>query len=145
MKRMLINATQPEELRVALIDGQSIYDFDIEQLGQERKRSNIYKAKISRIEPSLGAAFIDFGDKKHGFLPIKELAPQLLKNKVGKIESGYFQVANGYDVTGYGAMFFAKNLMEKKFDGGYYTPSLLLGPNIVESLPGFSGIKFSNS
>ena len=58
MKRMLINATQPEELRVALIDGQSIYDFDIEQKGQERKRSNIYKARISRIEPSLGLSLI---------------------------------------------------------------------------------------
>ena len=84
MKRMLINATQPEELRVALIDGQSIYDFDLEQKGQERKRSNIYKAKISRIEQSLGAAFVDFGAEKHGFLPIKELAPQFLKNKQGK-------------------------------------------------------------
>ena len=84
MKRMLINATQPEELRVALIDGQSIYDFDIEQKGQERKRSNIYKARISRIEPSLGAAFVDFGAEKHGFLPVKELAPQFLKNKKGK-------------------------------------------------------------
>jgi len=72
MKRMLINATQPEELRVALIDGQSIYDFDIEQKGQERKRSNIYKARISRIEQSLGAAFVDFGFEKHGFLPVKE-------------------------------------------------------------------------
>jgi len=84
MKRMLINATQPEELRVALIDGQSIYDFDIEQKGQERKRSNIYKAKISRIEQSLGAAFVDYGAEKHGFLPVKELAPQFLKNKKGK-------------------------------------------------------------
>ena len=84
MKRMLINATQPEELRVALIDGQSIYDFDIEQKGQERKRSNIYKAKVSRIEQSLGAAFVDFGAEKHGFLPVKELAPQYLKNKRGK-------------------------------------------------------------
>ncbi len=84
MKRMLINATQPEELRVALIDGQSIYDFDIEQRGHERKRSNIYKAKVSRIEQSLGAAFVDFGAEKHGFLPIKELAPQFLKNKNGK-------------------------------------------------------------
>ena len=84
MKRMLINATQPEELRVALIDGQSIYDFDIEQKGQERKRSNIYKARISRIEPSLGAAFVDFGTEKHGFLPVKELAPQFVKNKKGK-------------------------------------------------------------
>jgi len=81
MKRMLINATQPEELRVALIDGQSIYDFDIEQQGQERKRSNIYKAKVSRIEPSLGAAFVDFGAEKHGFLPTKELAPSYLNNK----------------------------------------------------------------
>ena len=84
MKRMLINATQPEELRVALIDGQSIYDFDIEQRGQERKRSNIYKARVSRVEQSLGAAFVDFGAEKHGFLPIKELAPQYLKNKKGK-------------------------------------------------------------
>ena len=84
MKRMLINATQPEELRVALIDGQSIYDFDIEQKGQERKRSNIYKARISRIEQSLGAAFVDYGTEKHGFLPVKELAPQFLKNKKGK-------------------------------------------------------------
>jgi len=81
---MLINATQPEELRVALIDGQSIYDFDIEQRGQERKRSNIYKARVSRVEQSLGAAFVDFGAEKHGFLPIKELAPQYLKNKHGK-------------------------------------------------------------
>ena len=81
---MLINATQPEELRVALIDGQSIYDFDIEQRGQERKRSNIYKARVSRVEQSLGAAFVDFGAEKHGFLPVKELAPQYLKNKQGK-------------------------------------------------------------
>ena len=70
---MLINATQPEELRVALVDGQSIYDFDIEQVGQERKKSNIYKARVSRVEQSLGAAFVDFGSEKHGFLPIKEL------------------------------------------------------------------------
>ncbi len=84
MKRMLINATQPEELRVALIDGQSIYDFDIEQSGQERKRSNIYKARVSRVEQSLGAAFVEFGAEKHGFLPVKELAPQYLKNKQGK-------------------------------------------------------------
>jgi len=84
MKRMLINATQPEELRVAMVDGQSIYDFDIEQSGQERKKSNIYKARVSRIEQSLGAAFIDFGSEKHGFLPVKELAPSFLKSKVGK-------------------------------------------------------------
>ena len=81
---MLINATQPEELRVALIDGQSIYDFDLEQQGHERKRSNIYKAKISRVEQSLGAAFVDFGAEKHGFLPMKELAQPYLKGKQGK-------------------------------------------------------------
>ncbi len=80
MKRMLINATQPEELRVALVDGQILYDFDIEQIGKERKRSNIYKGKISRIEKSLGAAFVEFGSERHGFLPIKELAPQFFKN-----------------------------------------------------------------
>ena len=81
MKRMLINATQPEELRVALVDGQSIYDFDIEQVGQERKKSNIYKARVSRVEQSLGAAFVDFGSEKHGFLPIKELHPGFYKGK----------------------------------------------------------------
>ena len=84
MKRMLINATQPEELRVALVNGQSIYDLDIEQVGQERKRSNIYKGKVSRAEQSLGAAFVDFGSEKHGFLPVKELAPQYQKNKNGR-------------------------------------------------------------
>ena len=84
MKRMLINATQPEELRVALVDGQSIYDFDIEQVGQERKKSNIYKARVSRIEQSLGAAFVDFGSERHGFLPVKELAPNLHKDNKNK-------------------------------------------------------------
>ena len=79
MKRMLINATQPEELRVALVDGQILYDFDIEQIGKERKRSNIYKGRVSRIEKSLGAAFVEFGSEKHGFLPIKELAPHFFK------------------------------------------------------------------
>tara|TARA_Y100000768_G_scaffold67926_1_gene47603 strand:- start:26373 stop:28634 length:2262 start_codon:yes stop_codon:yes gene_type:complete len=81
MKRMLINATQPEELRVALVDGQSIYDFDLEQVGQERKKSNIYKARVSRIEQSLGAAFVDFGSERHGFLPVKELNPGLYQEK----------------------------------------------------------------
>tara|TARA_B100001146_G_scaffold224394_1_gene242146 strand:+ start:75 stop:2408 length:2334 start_codon:yes stop_codon:yes gene_type:complete len=78
MKRMLINATQPEELRLAMVDGQSLYDFDLEQLGHERKRANIYKARVSRVEQSLGAAFVDYGAEKHGFLPMKEIAPQYL-------------------------------------------------------------------
>ncbi|UXD87469.1 ribonuclease E [Thalassolituus hydrocarboniclasticus] len=74
MKRMLINATQPEELRVALVDGQKLYDLDIESGSREQKKSNVYKGKITRIEPSLEAAFVDFGAERHGFLPLKEIA-----------------------------------------------------------------------
>ncbi|SET48681.1 ribonuclease E [Thalassotalea agarivorans] len=74
MKRMLINATQSEELRVALVDGQQLYDLDIESPGHEQKKANIYKAKITRIEPSLEAAFVDYGAERHGFLPLKEIA-----------------------------------------------------------------------
>lgn len=74
MKRMLINATQKEELRVALVDGQRLYDLDIENPGHESKKANIYKGKITRIEPSLEAAFVDFGAERHGFLPLKEIA-----------------------------------------------------------------------
>lgn len=70
---MLINATQSEELRVALVDGQKLYDLDIESPGHEQKKSNIYKAKITRIEPSLEAAFVDYGADRHGFLPMKEI------------------------------------------------------------------------
>lgn len=74
MKRMLINATQQEELRVALVDGQRLYDLDIESPGHEQKKSNIYKGKITRVEPSLEAAFVDYGAERHGFLPLKEIA-----------------------------------------------------------------------
>ena len=74
MKRMLINATQQEELRVALVDGQRLYDLDIESPGHEQKKANIYKGKITRIEPSLEAAFVDYGAERHGFLPVKEIA-----------------------------------------------------------------------
>ncbi|MBB1320700.1 ribonuclease E [Shewanella sp. SR43-8] len=73
MKRMLINATQSEELRVALVDGQELYDLDIESPGHEQKKSNIYKGKITRVEPSLEAAFVDYGADRHGFLPLKEI------------------------------------------------------------------------
>jgi ribonuclease E len=75
MKRMLINATQPEELRVALVDGQKLYDFDIEIPSKEQKKSNIYKGLITRIEPSLEAAFVNYGAERHGFLPFKEISP----------------------------------------------------------------------
>ena len=74
MKRMLINATQPEELRVALVDGQKLYDFDIELPSNEQKKANIYKGIITRVEPSLEAAFINYGAEKHGFLPFKEIS-----------------------------------------------------------------------
>jgi ribonuclease E len=75
MKRMLINATQAEELRVALVDGQKLYDFDIEVPSKEQKKSNIYKGIITRVEPSLEAAFVNYGAEKHGFLPFKEISP----------------------------------------------------------------------
>ena len=74
MKRMLINATQPEELRVAMVDGQKLYDLDIETPSREQKKSNIYKGKITRVEPSLEAAFVQYGSERHGFLPFKEIA-----------------------------------------------------------------------
>lgn len=80
MKRMLINATQQEELRVALVDGQRLYDLDIESPGHEQKKANIYKGKITRIEPSLEAAFVDYGAERHGFLPLKEIAREYFPN-----------------------------------------------------------------
>jgi len=83
MKRMLINATQPEEIRVALVDGQKLYDLDIEARGKEQKLANVYKGKITRIEPSLEAAFVDYGMDRHGFLPIKEISSDYF-NKGGK-------------------------------------------------------------
>ncbi|HEY5776873.1 MAG TPA: ribonuclease E/G, partial [Xanthomonadales bacterium] len=73
MKRMLINATQPEELRVAIAEGQTLFDLDIEVPSQEQKKSNVYKGKITRVEPSLEACFVDFGSSRHGFLPLKEI------------------------------------------------------------------------
>lgn len=81
MKRMLINATQPEEVRVALVDGQRLYDLDIESTARQQKKSNIYKAKVARIEPSLEAAFLDYGAARHGFLPCKEIFRKLYKSK----------------------------------------------------------------
>ena len=71
---MLINATHEEELRVALVDGQRLYDLDIEHRTRIQKKANIYKGKITRVEPSLEAAFVDFGADRHGFLPLKEIS-----------------------------------------------------------------------
>lgn len=85
MKRMLINATHPEELRVALVDGQKLYDLDIESRVREQKKSNIYKAKITRVEPSLEAAFVEYGGNRHGFLPLKEISREYFNIPANKI------------------------------------------------------------
>jgi ribonuclease E len=82
MKRMLINTTQPEELRVALVDGQKLYDLDIEIPSRGQKKSNVYKGKITRIEPSLEAAFVDYGAERHGFLPLKEVSRNYFSDAV---------------------------------------------------------------
>ena len=74
MKRILINATQPEELRVAMVDGQRLYDLDLEVLSKEQKKANVYKGRITRVEPSLEACFVDYGSERHGFLPLKEIS-----------------------------------------------------------------------
>ena len=86
MKRMLINATQPEECRVAMVDGQFLYDLDIEVAGRSQRKASIYKAKITRVEQSLEAAFVDYGAERHGFLPFKEIAREYYADK--KTEDG---------------------------------------------------------
>lgn len=84
MKRMLINATQPEEVRVAVVDGQRLNDLDIESPGREQKKGSIYLARVTRVEPSLEAAFIDFGVERHGFLPLKEISRSHLNANEGE-------------------------------------------------------------
>jgi ribonuclease E len=79
VKRMLFNATQQEELRVAIVDGQKLVDLDIESASREQRKSNIYKGVITRIEPSLEAAFVDYGEERHGFLPFKEVSRSYFK------------------------------------------------------------------
>jgi ribonuclease E len=81
MKRMLVNATQEEELRVALVDGQKLFDLSIELPSREQKKANIYKARISRIEPSLEACFVDYGAQRHGFLPLKEVSREYFRQQ----------------------------------------------------------------
>src|ERR1700752_5077444 len=79
MKRMLVNATQEEELRVALVDGQKIYDLDVEVPSKEQRKANVYKGRITRVEASLEACFVDYGADRHGFLPLKEVTPDYFK------------------------------------------------------------------
>ena len=98
MKRMLINATQPEEVRVALVDGQRLYDLDIESTAREQKKSNIYKGRVVRIEPSLEAAFVDYGAERHGFLPFKEIARSLFKpEQADKPRAGRISINDAID------------------------------------------------
>ncbi|MGC4028077.1 MAG: Rne/Rng family ribonuclease [Steroidobacteraceae bacterium] len=80
MKRLLVNATQQEELRVALVDGQKLYDLSIEIPSREQKKANVYKARIARIEPSLEAVFVDYGTPRHGFLPLKEISKEYFRD-----------------------------------------------------------------
>ncbi len=95
---MLINATQPEEVRVALVDGQRLYDLDIESADREQKKSNIYKGRIVRIEPSLEAAFVDYGAERHGFLPFKEIARVLFKpEQADKPRTGRISISDAIE------------------------------------------------
>ncbi|MGB8599793.1 MAG: Rne/Rng family ribonuclease, partial [Burkholderiales bacterium] len=84
MKRMLFNATQAEELRVAIVDGQKLIDLDIEYAGKEQRKSNIYKGVITRVEPSLEACFVEYGSERHGFLPFKEISKAYMQNDDGE-------------------------------------------------------------
>jgi len=86
MKRILINAVQKEEIRVAMVDGQQLYDLDIEIPSQEQKKANVYKGKITRIEPSLEAAFVDYGAERHGFLPFKEVSRSYFSEEALKVQ-----------------------------------------------------------
>ena len=88
MKRMLINATQAEELRVAIVEGQNLYDIDIEQPSRDNKKSNIYKGRITRLEPSLEAAFVEYGADRHGFLPLKEISRDYFQAGVDHHKAG---------------------------------------------------------
>ncbi len=86
MKKILINATQPEEVRVAMVDGQRLYDLDIENRQRIQTKANVYKAKVTRVEPSLEAAFVDFGADRHGFLPLKEISPEYFRSRAPENE-----------------------------------------------------------
>src|SRR6202043_1768446 len=92
MKRMLVNATQEEELRVALVDGQKLFDLSIELPSREQKKANVYKGRISRIEPSLEACFVDYGAQRHGFLPLKEVSREYFRQLLSEGQDLIVQV-----------------------------------------------------
>jgi ribonuclease E len=99
MKRMLINATQPEERRLAIVDGQKLLDFETEIEGREQRKGNIYKAVVTRVEPSLEACFVDYGEDRHGFLPFKEIAKQYFKDGVAARDAKIADaIANGTEL-----------------------------------------------
>ncbi|HEX4895046.1 MAG TPA: Rne/Rng family ribonuclease [Solimonas sp.] len=95
MKRILINATQREELRVAIVDGQKLHDLDLELASREQKKGNIYKGRITRVEPSLEACFIEYGGERHGFLPVKEIAKSYFKSSSGNLRD---QLEEGQEI-----------------------------------------------
>ncbi len=115
MKRMLVNAAQPEEVRVALVDGQRLYDLDIESTNRTQKKSNIYKGRVVRIEPSLEAAFVDYAGNRHGFLPLKEISRSLFKKK---LESGQQGRVNIKDVIDEGQEFIIQIEKEERGNKG---------------------------
>ncbi|HTQ99218.1 MAG TPA: Rne/Rng family ribonuclease [Candidatus Acidoferrum sp.] len=98
MKRILVNATQKEELRVALVDGQKLYDLDIENRNRIQKKANIYKGRITRVEPSLEAAFVNYGADRHGFLPLKEIAREYYRRNAPDKGSIRELIAEGTEV-----------------------------------------------
>lgn len=128
MKRMLINATQAEEVRIALVDGQNLYDLDVETPHQQKKKANIYKGRVTRIEPSLEAAFVDYGSERHGFLPFKEIAQEYYPDK--KPESGRFSIK---DVLKEGQEIIVQVQKEERGNKGaaLSTQITLAGPYVV--------------
>ena len=100
MKRILVNATQKEELRVALVDGQRLYDLDIENRNRVQKKANIYKGRITRVEPSLEAAFVNYGADRHGFLPLKEISREYYRKNASESGRGNIRdlIAEGTEV-----------------------------------------------
>ena len=128
MKRMLINATQAEETRIALVNGQTLYDLDIETPHHQKKKANIYKGRITRVEPSLEAAFVDYGSERHGFLPFKEVAEEYFPKT--KPESGRFSIK---DVLKEGQEIIVQVQKEERGNKGaaLSTQITLAGPYVV--------------
>ncbi len=136
MKRMLINVTQPEEVRVALVDSQKLYDLDIEPANRTLKKSNIYKARVVRVEPSLEATFVDYGSNRHGFLPLKEISPTLFEKTPESNEYGRINIK---DVISEGREFIVQVVKEERGNkGAALTTMLSLAGRYLVLLPNSS-------